>query len=57
MNENRTYINESHREYSEACQREVEEMLRHPLTVEQMEEQMDRNRAEILRRQANYGEN
>jgi hypothetical protein len=48
---NRTYTSESHRKYSEACQREVDEMAKHPLSIEQMEEQMDRNRAEILRRQ------
>lgn len=38
------YISESHRKYSEACQKEVEEMSKHPLTVEEKEAQMDRNR-------------
>ena len=40
----RKYINESHRKYSEACQREVEEMSKHPLTAEEKEAQMDRNK-------------
>lgn len=38
------YISESHRKYSEACQREVAEMSKHPLTAEEKEAQMDRNR-------------
>ena len=36
------YLNESHRKYSEACQAEVAEMSRHPLSSEQKEQQMDR---------------
>lgn len=36
----KTYLNESHRLYSEACQREVKEMQIHPLTAEEKEEQM-----------------
>lgn len=39
----RKYISESHRKYSEACQREVEEMSKHPLTAEEKQAQMDRN--------------
>ena len=38
------YFSESHRKYSEACQREVEEMSKHPLTAEEKEAQMDRNK-------------
>ena len=38
------YINEKHRMYSEACQKEVSEMSKHPLTAEEKEAQMDRNR-------------
>ena len=41
---NRTYINESHRKYSEACQKEVEEMSKHPLSAEQMIAQCLRNK-------------
>lgn len=48
----RTYINESHRRYSESCQRAVDEMKKHPLTHEQLREQMRRNREEHLRRVA-----
>ena len=40
----RKYISESHRKYSEACQKEVAEMSKHPLSAEQKEAQMDRNR-------------
>lgn len=29
------YLNEAHKKYSEACQKEVEEMAKHPLTHEQ----------------------
>ena len=36
---NRTYINESHRKYSEACLKEVEEMSKHPLSAEQFDKQ------------------
>ena len=39
----RKYISESHRKYSEACQKEVEEMSKHPLTAEEKQAQMDRN--------------
>ncbi len=48
--DNRTYINESHRKYSEECQKAVEEMTKHPLSHEQLREQMRRNREESLRR-------
>ena len=46
---NRTYINESHRKYSEECQKAVEEMSKHPLSHEQLREQMRRNREESIR--------
>ena len=35
-----TYLNEKHRQYSEACQKEVREMMEHPLSREEKEEQM-----------------
>lgn len=38
------YINDAHRKYSEACQLEVREMMRNPLTREEIEEQIRRNR-------------
>lgn len=34
------YINDAHKALSEACQKEVEEMSRHPLSAEQKELQM-----------------
>ena len=37
------YLGESHRKYSIACQKEVEEMLQHPLTQEQFQAQIWRN--------------
>ena len=40
----RHYFSENHRKYSEACQKEVEEMSKHPLTAEEKEAQMDRNK-------------
>lgn len=40
----RTYLNEKHRQYSEACQQEVREMMDHPLSREEKEEQMRRNK-------------
>lgn len=40
----RRYLNESHRLVSEACQREVKEMCKHPLSAEEKEEQMLRNK-------------
>lgn len=46
---NRTYINESHRKYSEACQKEVDEMSKHPLSLEQKLEQMRRNHEESVK--------
>lgn len=42
--EMRHYFSENHRKYSEACQKEVEEMSMNPLTAEEKEAQMDRNR-------------
>ena len=41
----RRYLNEKHRQYSEACQKEVREMMTHPLPREEKEKQMQRNRA------------
>lgn len=41
---NRTYINDSHQKYSEACQKEVEEMSKLPLSGGQFWEQCRRNR-------------
>ena len=38
------YINDAHRKYSEACQLEVWEMMRNPLTREEIEAQIRRNR-------------
>lgn len=40
----RKYLNESHRKYSEACQKEVAEMSRRPLSAELKERQMRHNR-------------
>lgn len=40
----RTYINESHRNYSEALQKEIAEMSRNPLSAAEKEAQMRRNR-------------
>lgn len=39
----KTYLNESHRRYSEACQEEVKRMTEHPLTAEEKQAQMTRN--------------
>lgn len=46
----RKYFNESHRRYSEACQKEVSEMSRHPLSHEEFRAQIRRNREESIRR-------
>ena len=40
----RHYFSEKHREYSEACQKEVAEMAKTPLSAVEKEEQMTRNR-------------
>ena len=40
----RTYLSEKHRQYSEACQREVRKMMDHPLSREEKEKQMSRNK-------------
>jgi len=50
-----TYINESHRKYSEACQREVEKWAKHPLSGEQQAEQMRRNRESVVEEQDQKG--
>lgn len=44
----RRYLNESHRLVSEACQREVKEMCKHPLSAEEKERQMLRNKRSYL---------
>jgi hypothetical protein len=41
------YLNESHRKYSEACQKAVEEMAKHPLSAEEKEAQMLANRSHV----------
>lgn len=48
----RTYINESHRRVSEACQKEVEEMSKHPLSHEDFIAQCLRNRAQSYEQEA-----
>jgi len=47
----RRYLNEKHRQYSEACQKEVREMMTHPLPREEKEKQMQRNKYTSLHRQ------
>ena len=44
MISNRRYLGPEHKAYSEACQREVEEMAKHPLTHQEFLEQIERNR-------------
>lgn len=45
----RQYLSESHRKYSEACQKEVGEMAEDPLTYEQFLEQIaEQNRESEL---------
>ena len=46
----RTYFNESHKKCSEACQQEVAEMSKQPLSEEQFRAQIDRNREASIRR-------
>ena len=46
----RTYFSESHKKYSEACQKEVAEMSKHPLSEEEFRAQIRRNREESMRR-------
>ena len=47
----RIYISESHRKYSEECQKEVAEMSKHPLPADEKEAQMERNmRLSMIRR-------
>ena len=43
-----TYINESHRKYSEECQKAVEEMSKHPMTYEQFVQQSLQSQKETL---------
>lgn len=40
----RTYLSESHRAISEACQKAVKEMAKHPLTFEEKQKQIEENR-------------
>ena len=42
------YNSERHKRYSEACQKEVEKMLQHPLSFEQQTEQFRRNREKAI---------
>lgn len=45
----RQYLSETHKRYSETCQKEVEEMAKHPLTYEQFLEQIaEQNRESEL---------
>jgi len=39
----RKYLSDSHRAISEACQKEVAEMLQHPLSFEQKMQQVEEN--------------
>jgi len=39
----RKYLSESHRAISEVCQKEVEEMSKHPLTFEEKKRQIEEN--------------
>lgn len=45
----RTYINESHRKYVEACEKEIEEMAKHPLSNEEFIAQSIRNREAAIK--------
>lgn len=45
----RKYFKESHKAYSEACQKEVEVISKHPMTEERFREQNRRNREESIR--------
>ena len=45
----RNYLNESHRKYCEACQKDADEMLKRPLSYEEMKAQCDMVR-EVCRR-------
>ena len=40
----KTYLSESHKRISEACQKAVAEMARHPLSFEQKLKQIEDNR-------------
>lgn len=44
MKDNRKYLGPEHQAYSEACQRDVEEMAMHPLTHQEFMAQIERNR-------------
>lgn len=51
----RKYINEAHKAYSEALQKEITQMSRNPLSAEQKEAQMERNNS--TSKQSNRVEN
>lgn len=46
---NRKYFNESHKKYSETCQKEVAEMSKTALSEEEFRAQIERNRTESIR--------
>lgn len=48
----RRYLNESHRRHSEALQKAVDEMSKHPQSYEQMKAQCERNRAALEKKHA-----
>ena len=45
----RTYINESHRKYVEACQKEVDEMSKHPLSCEEFFRKARQHKEEAMK--------
>lgn len=45
MGSKHRYLGPEHLAYSEACQRDVEEMAKHPLTHQEFLEQIERNRS------------
>lgn len=48
----RRYLNEAHRKRSETLQKAVDEMMKHPLSYEEMKAQCDRNRAALEKKHA-----
>lgn len=48
----RRYLNEAHRKHSETLQKAVDEMMKHPLSYEEMKAQCDRNRAALEKKHA-----
>lgn len=51
----RTFINDSHRKYEEACMKEVAEMSRHPLSNEQFFQQSRRNKEQAMKSMSERG--